>query len=602
MVEKLKFKAPAALKKQKREPRLVPAKSKPTPQHEQTTQEWAEEYLSQRGSDLSLAKACGVILRTDETREGLDFRNYDPLTGRLQPGSRLRLRFERTIKGEKVKFLQSSNTESVPYCVSILPWPEIFGNVKIPLILSEGEPRALAGAKHGIIVISLGGVFNGFASASKCSELVPLLQKIKWKNRTVYLAFDADASGNKNVQRAQEKLAALLTARGGLVHIISLPRLTADGKTGLDDVLARPHGKELFDSLCSAAPLFEASKTQGEGRLIMRWLTEVTEKPVDYIWRGRIARGEITLLSGNPGEGKSFVTVKAAADFSCGRVPVTGEKCPVLRTLYVTNENDPEHVLHARFRLAGGDFRHFAVVEGAENADGNSTGISFADLTLVERAIEKNKIDLVVFDPLQSYFGSSADFHKASETRPLMDNVVRLAKKYNIGVVIIRHLSKASGGRAIHRGIGSIDFSACVRIEFIIGTCADEPNNRHMLTVQNKIGKPAPGLRFAIEDVKEKHADNAKLVWKGESKCTLGDLTAPEKTTQAQTGVTRAREFLKKQLAAGPRTLEYLLAAGDHELRMLQRAANRIGVHRDKPGPGKVVKWSLPGQKVEEKR
>ena len=74
---------------------------------------------------------------------------------------------------------------------------------------------------------------------------------------------------------------------------------------------------------------------------------------------------------------------------------------------------------------------------------GKATGLTFGNLGPIEREIVRRKAGLLIFDPVQSYFGDDKDSHKATEVRPRMDALISLAKRHNIAVLLIRHLSKA---------------------------------------------------------------------------------------------------------------------------------------------------------------
>jgi hypothetical protein len=357
---------------------------------------------------------------------------------------------------------------------------------------------------------------------------------------------------------------------------------------GLDDLLAKEGGEATFKVLCDAAQLWTAAKSDG-GEPIVTSLHGIESEEVDYIIEGRIARANLTMYSGDPGSSKTFLALCEAASLTRGRVPATEAKCAPLRILYASTENSAAHVIGPRFRAMGGDDKKFFLLDGATDAKGNSMGITFGNLAPVERAIQKHKIDVVYFDPLQSYFGADADFHKANEVRPRMDALMKLATKYNVAVVLIRHLAKSSGGRAIHKGLGSIDFTGAVRIEMMIGNRADAPNDRAILTVKNNLGRHAPGLRFAIEG----DGMDARLVWKGETSLSLGDLIAPE-SAKGNTGISRAIEFLNEQLKDGPRQFSELLATSEFGERMLERAAKLSGIVRTREKARGPVTWSLP--------
>jgi len=354
----------------------------------------------------------------------------------------------------------------------------------------------------------------------------------------------------------------------GAVYVISLADApVGDEKTSPCDVWAQPWGAQYIGAKLDTAKPWSAAQSTGP-EPIVRSLHDVETKLPTYIWDRRLARGEITMFSGDPGAAKTFLILYDAADLSRGREPVTGKSCEPMNTLLCSTENSPEHVTAPRVRAMGGDDRRLFLLDSP---------FSLADVSPLDQAIKKHHIDVVILDPLQSYFGEGADSHKATEVRPRMDALTRLAVRHNIAVVIIRHLSKASSGRAIHRGMGSIDFSAAVRVEFLVGCRADAPNDRAIITVKNNLGEYPPALGFSIEGDGLK----AKLRWTGESTLKLADLTAPEAVSkEAKTKVAQCEGYLRALLMRGPVKASDVVAEGVYDLRTVQRAAERLGVTR----------------------
>jgi predicted ATP-dependent serine protease len=100
------------------------------------------------------------------------------------------------------------------------------------------------------------------------------------------------------------------------------------------------------------------------------------------------------------------------------------------------------------------------ILDCARNADGTMRPITFADTDVIEEAIKRTRARLVIFDPYQSYMPPGVDSHKAAETRPMPDGLAKLAERTSVAILIIVHLAKNSGGRAIHSILGSIDLAA----------------------------------------------------------------------------------------------------------------------------------------------
>lgn len=122
-------------------------------------------------------------------------------------------------------------------------WTAVLGG-DTPILVTEGEKKALAGCLVGLPTIGLGGVFNFMSDG----EMLPALDRINWKGRSVYIVFDSDAADNPNIQAAEGRLASELSMkRGAMVHVVRIPQ-DGDGKMGIDDFLVA-HGRDAFFTL-----------------------------------------------------------------------------------------------------------------------------------------------------------------------------------------------------------------------------------------------------------------------------------------------------------------------------------------------------------------
>src|SRR5207253_7083932 len=132
----------------------------------------------------------------------------------------------------------------------------------------------------------------------------------------------------------------------------------------------------------------------------------------------------ITVLSGDPGAGKTFISLAIAAALTRGEDVLGGDSSVPANVLYLTLENSPAHVLRPRFDAQGGDASRLFVLRGTIYKDGETekqAGLSLADVDQLESAISETHARLVVIDPLQSFLGATVDLHRSNETRPILD-------------------------------------------------------------------------------------------------------------------------------------------------------------------------------------
>jgi hypothetical protein len=204
--------------------------------------------------------------------------------------------------------------------------------------------------------------------------------------------------------------------------------------------------------------------------------------------------------------------------------------------------------------------------------------------------LQQTNARLVIADPIQSYLGAEVDAHRSNETRPVMDGLSRLAEEFGCCILLVRHLSKAPTGKAIHRGLGSIDLTGAVRTELLAGCSPDGPAQRALVQMKSNLGQFGPSLGYVIE------ADGT-FRWTGETSLTASAILGPELNGEETGARADAKELLLSVLAQGPRPVNDIIAEADQEgisERTLKRAKKDLGVRSKKGQMSSGWEWSLP--------
>ena len=236
-------------------------------------------------------------------------------------------------------------------------------------------------------------------------------------------------------------------------------------------------------------------------------LADVQAKPIDWIWPGVLARGKITILSSNPGCGKSTLTIDMSARLSEGKPwPVIGGNAQIGSTIFLTAEDDIADTVRPRFDLAGGDPAKVKILQAIR--DNHSQGQELKersldltrDLLHVEQAIDQTPdCVLMVIDPINAYIGG-VDSHKDSALRGgVLTPLQALAGKKKISILLVSHLRK-SGGKAILRTLGSIGFIGAARIAFGIVKDSNNPDRRIMICQKSNIWRDNLGFAYSLID------------------------------------------------------------------------------------------------------
>jgi hypothetical protein len=321
-------------------------------------------------------------------------------------------------------------------------------------------------------------------------------------------------------------------------------------------------------------------------------LAEIAAKDVNWLWKLYLAFGMLAMLSGDPGAGKTFIALAIAAGFTKGRTP-DGERCDPIAVLYLSVENAPAEVIRPRFDSLGGDAKRFYLLRGSTWEQEGETvqgTISLSDVGILDKALIQTGAKLIIVDPIQSYLGANIDLHRSNETRPVLDGLAKLAEKYGCAVLILRHLSKQGGGKAITRGLGSIDLSGAVRSEMLVGALPDDPESRALVHIKSNLGAYGPSLGYSID------ADG-KFSWTGKSEITAGQMLEEPSNSEDRSAVDDAREWLADFLSEGSKEQpECRKKAADVGISFatLRRAKDALRVRSHKATVRGAWLWALP--------
>jgi hypothetical protein len=323
-------------------------------------------------------------------------------------------------------------------------------------------------------------------------------------------------------------------------------------------------------------------------------LADVETKRVNWLWEPYIPLGMVTVLDGDPGVGKSFVALSICADLTQGHL-LDGRRIAPANVLYLSVENPIAECVRPRFDSLAGDPQRFFALRGTvyeENGEQVTGAVTLADVSQLEQAIVTTKARLVVIDPIQSYLGASVDLHRSNETRPVMDGLSKLAEKYGCALLILRHLSKQTGGKAIFRGLGSIDITGAARSVLLAGSMPNDPETRAIVHTKSNVGKYGRTRGYSI-------SDTGQFAWTvGECSITANDLlAAPD--GQSETKLDHAKDWLTALLQGGSKEQNAIIEAAKIEginERTLRRAKESLRVKSIKSSANGGWIWNLESE------
>lgn len=224
-------------------------------------------------------------------------------------------------------------------------------------------------------------------------------------------------------------------------------------------------------------------------------MEDVQTREVNWLWFPYIPYGKITVIEGDPGEGKTTLALTLAALLSRGQPLPCDEDIPYepISIIYQTAEDGIDDTIKPRLEKANADCSKIRVIDETEKE------LSMTDERL-EQAIAETNAKLVILDPIQAYIGSDVDMHRANEIRPVLKRLGIIAEKYGCAIVLIGHMNKASGSKSTYRGLGSIDIQATARSVLLVARIPDKPNIRIMAQDKSSLAAAGDSIGFEISE------------------------------------------------------------------------------------------------------
>ena len=364
--------------------------------------------------------------------------------------------------------------------------------------------------------LSLGGV-SGKALRQFLSER-PDVER-------VFLCLDADKAG----EDACKRLAALLP------DTVSVTRIQPCMKDWNDVLVHRAEipNRNYFKSIVLKEP------SKPETVKIIR-MSDVELTPVEWLWKPYLPFGKLSVLQGNPGEGKTYFAMHLAAACTNGKLLPNMERMEPFNVIYQTAEDGLGDTVKPRLIEAGADLDRVLVIDDSE-----------VQLTLsderIEKAIIENNARLVIIDPIQAYLGADVDMNRANEVRPIFMRLGQVAQRTGCAILLIGHLNKAAGMQSLQRGLGSIDIAAAVRSVMFIGKLKHDPTMRILTHEKSSLAPPGASLAFSL-------GDEGGFRWVGEYDITADEMLSgiePQRETKTQ----QAKDLICALLAGGKQVL-----------------------------------------------
>ena len=309
-------------------------------------------------------------------------------------------------------------------------------------------------------------------------------------------------------------------------------------------------------------------------------MKDIEPEKVSWLWYPYIARGKLTIVEGDPGLGKSWLTMALASHLSLRKRLPGARRLVGGRVLLFSAEDGLADTIRPRLDTMGADVGRIFAYNDAVTFDEEGCD-------QIEEHIRELRPVAIIVDPLVAYLGSGIDMHKANETREVTARLARLAERHRMAVIAVRHLRKGGADKSIYRGIGSIDLVAAARSVILVAPDPEDNHARIMAPHKNNLGPLGQPLRYEL-----RAGSNKPFRWAGHVNTTADELLKADskKSTGGVSEFDMAKEFIEASLSGGARDSDVLRREAEARgisTKTLNRAAQELHVKRTEK------KWSL---------
>lgn len=334
--------------------------------------------------------------------------------------------------------------------------------------------------------------------------------------------------------------------------------------------------------------------------LIFLKSSDIVSKPIDWLWKDKIAKGKVTLIAGDPGLGKSQTTIHIAGIVSTGGVFPGGSECKKGKVLFFSAEDDPEDTINPRLQAVNADRENIFIFSTVKK-DGKEKSFDLSkDMDLLKKTVEQAKdVALIIVDPITAFLGET-DSHVNAEVRALLSMLSKLASQYGIAIIVVTHLNKSSGGSPLNKITGSLAFVAAARAAYMVIKDENDESRRLFLPVKNNLAEDKGGFAFKVEGVKlDGDISTSRVLWEKEG-VSMSAIEAMKEQKGGdghgvdQNTIDRLEDILRR-FPEGLTTNEYLSEAARVGIskRTVYRAEKDMFIERVGTGKKNLKKWKL---------
>ena len=312
-------------------------------------------------------------------------------------------------------------------------------------------------------------------------------------------------------------------------------------------------------------------------------MSDIETEQVQWLWYPFIPYGKITIIQGDPGEGKTSFVLAMIALLTTGKpLPENKTVAEAIRVIYQSAEDGLADTIKPRLETSGADCSRILVIDESDKE------LTLCDERL-EQAVQETGAKLIVLALLQAYLGGNVDMHQANEVRPVFKRLCAMAGRTGCAIILIGHMNKAQGLKSSYRGLGSIDFRAAARSVLLVGRLKSDPTVRVVAHDKSILAPEGKSIAFSLD------AENG-FQWIGYCDISKDDVLSGAGSVQSKT--VQLENELKRMLIEPVLAEDVIRRAAELGIseRTVKIANKNLDIQSDRIGEHRY--WRLPESRV----
>lgn len=339
--------------------------------------------------------------------------------------------------------------------------------------------------------------------------------------------------------------------------------------------------------------------------IVLTPASEIKIRPVEWIWKGWLAKGKFHILGGMAGTGKTNLALAMATIVTTGGAWPDGSMAPIGDVLIWSAEDDLNDTLAPRLRASGANMERIHFISGT--SDGNTVRPfnPAKDIEKIKSTLEQiGTVSLIIFDPIVAVI--TGDGNNNVEVRRGLQPAVDLAESIGCAVLGITHFTKGTAGsNPLERITGSLAFGAVARVVMVAAQLSNDEEGddiRILCKAKANITLDKGGFEYKLieREIPECPGARATAVDWGErlygSAQALLSISNNRDESANRGALDEAKDFLFDILKNGPLPASEITDRASAEglsRSTLKRAKSDLGIRAHKNGMNGGWSWEL---------